>query len=252
MLGLAAASAAAASVVPGAARAEPWLRTYVVVYCDPTLKPVLRRAAAHFAPGPVTLFSAPPALAIGLLEHGTQDDLLITTPEMAQDAANAGVLAPHPIAAPLYANHLVIAASHADAAPLAALDAPTLMARLGSGRFALTDATKAATIDAPAVIGKLGLADALKDRIIPAANTDEVTFLIRTGAAKLGLCHRTDVRIDDSLVEVAAVPDASYPPIRYCISQTKTAWSANMDAFVAYMASPQASGVLTKLGLERL
>ncbi len=230
------------------AQAEPWVRRYVVVYTDPTLKPVLRAVSAHFT-SPVTLFAAPPALSLGLLAHGTQDDLLITTPQAAAQAAAAGLLAPAAPAPARWSNSLVIAGARQDGAALAALDPQAMLARLGDGRFALTDASPAATIDAPSVIAAMGLTQALAGRIVPAASTQEVGFLIRTGAARLGLCHRTDVRVDTSLAEIAAVPQPCYAPITYSISQTRHAWSENMNLFETFLARPETLAMLRSLGL---
>jgi ABC-type molybdate transport system substrate-binding protein len=233
---------------------QPWLRSYVVIYCDPTLKPVLRRVGEGFTAktgAPVSVFAGPPSVNLGLLAHATQNDLLISTAETTRAAAAAGVLAPGPVGTPLWHNRLVIAGARGDAAGLSTIDAPALVSRLGDGKFALTDATPAATIDGPAIIGALGLTAALADRIVPAVSTDEIGFLIHSGAARLGLCHRTDVRTDAGLAEVAAVPDAGYPPISYCVSRTAKAWSAIIDAFEAYLSSPEATAMLGGLGLER-
>lgn len=237
----------AASGAVAKSRAAPWLRKYVVVYCDPTLKPVLRAAAAGFG-APVILFAAPPALSIGLLAHGTQDDLLITTPAMAAQAASAGVLAGGDTP-PRWRNHLVLAGLRGQGGRLAGLDAAAVLARLGDGRFALSDASPAATIDGPAVIDALGLTGALAGRTVPAVDTGEVGPLLRSGAARIGLCHRTDVRADDGIEEIAALPDASYPPIAYCVRRTRHAWSMNMDAFETYLASPDGAARLGRLGL---
>ncbi len=237
----------------GSARAEPWLRSYVVIYCDPTLKPVLRRVGERFTAktgATVTVFAGPPSVNLGLLAHGTQNDLLISTVETAQAAAAAGTLAAGSVGTALWRNRLVIAGARSDAAALATVDAAGIVARLGDGKFALTDATPAATIDGPAILGALGLGAALADRIVPAVSTDEIGFLIGSGAARLGLCHRTDVRADTGLSEVAEVPEADYAPIHYCVSRTAKAWSANIDAFEAYLASPEAVAMLGALGLE--
>jgi ABC-type molybdate transport system substrate-binding protein len=238
----------------GSARAEPWLRSYVVIYCDPTLKPVLRRVGEAFTAktgATVSVFSGPPSVNLGLLAHGTQNDLLISTAETTRAAAAAGALASGPAGVAVWRNRLVIAGARGDAAALATMDAAGILSRLGDGKFALTDATPAATIDGPAILGALGLNAALADRIVPAVSTDEIGFLIQSGAARLGLCHRTDVRTDAGLAEVAVVPDSGYAPIDYCVSRTAKAWSKNIEAFEAYLASPEAVAMLGALGLER-
>jgi hypothetical protein len=233
----------------GAARGEPWLRRYVVIYCDSTLKPVMRAVGDGFGP-PVTVFAGPPAVSLGLLAHAAQNDLLITTEAPARAAFDGNLLADGTLPAPLWRNRLVVAGARG-AAAVAGLDAVGVKALLGeTGKFALTDATQAATIDGPAVMGAMGLSEGLRGRIVGAASTDEIGFLIRTGAAKLGLCHRTDVRADPALAELCEVPEASYPPIRYCVCRTKKAWSANIEAFDKYLAAPGTVAMLGRLGLD--
>lgn len=243
--------AAACIAVPMAARAEPWLRRYVVLYCDPTLRPVLRQLGDRFGASrdaPVTIFAAPPTQALALLAHGTQDDLLITTEASGAKAEAQGLASK---TGPLgWRNRLVVAASRADPEALATLDPAAVLRRLGDGRFALTDPTPVATIDGPAILARLGLDKALAGRITPAASTDEIGFLIRTGAARLGLCHRTDIRADGGLTEIAALPDGAYDPIRYTLSRTVHAWSANMEDFARWLGSEQSQMLLRAQGLE--
>ena len=123
---------------------------------------------------------------------------------------------------------------------------------LGDGRFAVTDPTLVETFDAPAVLARLGLADALTHRVIGAANTAEVAFLVRTGAARLGLMQRTDALADPTLAVALALPDDAYPPILYGAAVAVTAASPNAQPFIDFLGSQQARSELGNDGLERV
>ncbi len=126
------------------------------------------------------------------------------------------------------------------------------MRLLGDGRFAATDPTLVETFDAPAVLARLGLADALTHRVIGAANTAEVAFLVRTGAARLGLMQRTDVLADPTLSVTWTVPDQAYAPILYGAGVAVTAASPNAQPFLDFLGSEQARSELANDGLERV
>ncbi len=70
------------------------------------------------------------------------------------------------------------------------------------------------------------------------------------GGARQGLLHQTEIRADDRLRALAAVPDDAWPPILYGATVTKLAWRGDPAAFVAFLASPEGQAVLLTAGLE--
>jgi molybdenum ABC transporter molybdate-binding protein len=211
------------------------------------LQPALRRVARLFAaaagPAPVHLFSAPSSLMLAQIERQTQTDLLITTITALDDAAR-GNLIKSGTRVGAWRDGLVIAGRRDD-------PSGSDIARLvGDGRLAVTDPTLFETFDGPAVLARLGLADALTHRLIGAANTAEVVFLVKTGAARLGLMQRTDALADPSLVVALAVPEDACPPLLYGAAITVTAASPKAQPFIDFLGSEQARSQLRSDGLE--
>ncbi len=233
----------AAVAAPLAAQAE-WLRHDVVVYCDPTLRPLLAALGARF--GAVRVFAAPPRQMLALLSRATQDDVLITLAPVMQQAMGLGLAGMGRRA--LWGNRLVIASRHLSEP--AAFSRDALMRLLGEGRFALPDASDASPVDGAEVMARLGAADGLAGRVVGAANTDDVAFMLRSGATELGLLHATDLAGDPALHEALPVPREAYDPILYDVALTKTAWSSRGQAFLAFLAGGEASGLARDAGLE--
>ncbi len=218
----------------------------LAISCDRTLRTALRAVARQFAarePAPVHLFSAPPTLMVAQIERQTQTDLLITTTAALDEGARRGVIKPGSRVG-AWRNGLVIAGRRGDAT------GPEIAAQLGQGRFAVTDPTIEEVFDGPAVLARLGLTDALGPHLIGAANTAEVAFLVRTGAARLGLMQRTDVLADPSLAVAMAVPDEIWPPTLYAAALAATAASPNAQPFLEFLGSEQARSQLRSFGLE--
>ena len=224
------------SAAPAAARAE-WLRDQVVVYCEPALRPVLDAVAADFkrsAGITLRIFCAPPGQMLGLLAHGTQDDVLITQAPFMRQGEQSGLVTG---GQPLWRNRLVFAAA-GTGAPAAPFDAATLATLVGGGMIAVPDATPASSMDGPAVLQRLGLADKLGGRVQGSANTGDALGMLRRGEAALALCHISEVARAADVRAAMQVPDASYDPIAYEVALSKSAWIRNQDKFLAYLAGP--------------
>ena len=225
----------------------------VTISCDPTLQSAVKRVGARFTAetgAPVHVFSAPPPLLVAQLERDVQIDILLTLAETLDDAARRGVVQPTTRVAG-WRNRLVVA-SLAEHAPSPALsDVSGVADLLGSGRFAVTDPTIAATIDGPAVLDRLGLRTKLAERLIGAANSDEVVFLLTSRTARFGLVHVTDVRADPRLQVVAMVPLSAHAPIVYAAAATSVMKSPNTENFLHFLVSGPAEQALVDAGLVR-
>lgn len=225
----------------------------VAIYCDPTLAAAIRRAGELFqarTKAPVAVFSAPPPLMLAQLEHGAHGDILLTATDAVDDALRRGLVRP----AGRYgrwSNRLVLAARAGNVGPSTVLGPESFARALGDGPIALADPTAAATMDGRKVLDRYGLAAAAAGKIIGAANTGDVGFLVSTGVARLGLLYLTDVRADPAL-EVVATLDAAAWPILYAPAVNAKAQSPNADALVDFLAASEARHALAMLGLETL
>jgi len=212
-----------------------WLRDEVVVYCDPVLRPVLGAIAARFNQlQGITLriFCAAPGQMLGLLAHGTQDDVLITLSPFMRQGEQSGLVAPGKL---LWRNRLVFAGA-GENQQAAAFDAAAFRAMLGGGILAVPDATPAATVDGQAVLRRLGLTGALDGRVQGAATTGDALDMVRQGAAAMALCHISEVANAGGLCAAVLVPDQAYDPIVHEVALSQKAWSRNQDKLLAYLA----------------
>lgn len=223
-----------AAMLPEAASAE-WLRDEIVVYGDPALRPVLDAVAARFRREhaiSVRIFCAAPGQMLGLLAHGTQDDVLITLAPFMRQGENSGLVV---TGKPLWRNRLVFAA-RGGPGPEAAFDAAALSARLGGGKIAVPDATPAASVDGASVLQRLGLKDQWAGRVQGAVDTGDGLAMLRRGDVAMALCHISEVA---GLIDVGAamlVPETAHDPIEYDVALSKSAWSRNQDKLLADLA----------------
>jgi hypothetical protein len=185
---------------------------------------------------------------LGLLAHGTQDDVLITQTAPMTEAAQRGLVSGAP--RKLWRNRLVFAA-RGDGPRDAAFDAGALAAALGDGRLALPDASDACTIDGPALMAKLNATDKLSGRLLGAADTEDAVATLQRGEASLALCHTSQVATAPGLRVAMRVPDDAYDPIAYAAALSHAAWSRYQDPFMAWLAADAAHAV-PALGLEVL
>ncbi len=188
------------ALAAGPARAAT---TDLVLNCDTTLGPALRAASRRFAARhgvDVRVFPTPPGLLLPQLVRTIQNDLVVTTRAVIEEAVKSGLIAAE---APrgAWRNRFLLAAR--TGAGQAALKA----------RVAVPDATPASDIDGPAVLRKLGLAP---ERVLGVIDTDEVAWLLARGAADAGLLHATDLHAHPDLVALRDVPDDTAPGAALC------------------------------------
>ena len=206
----------------------------LAVTCDTTLAPALRKlAAAYRAQSGVRVFVFPtgPGLILPQLVRDIQNDIVVTQTTILDQATQAGVVAATVRAQ--WRNPLVIAGLQGEMAL--------------TGTFAAPDPTPASDIDGPTVLQRL---DIRPTRTLGAVDTDEVAFLLTTGAAQSGLLHMTDVRANERLAVIRPVPTEVQSPLLYAASVTRLARRPNPDGFVAFLATKDAADTLAAAGLE--
>jgi molybdate transport system substrate-binding protein len=204
------------------------------VACDTTLAPALRKvAAAYRAQSGVRVFVFPtgPGLILPQLVRDIQNDIVVTQTAILDQAVQAGVVA------------VAVRAQWRNALVIAGLQGATAL----TGTFAAPDPTPASDIDGPAVLQRL---DLKPTRTLGAVDTDEVAFLLITGAAQSGLLHMTDVRANARLAVIRLVPTEVRSPLLYAASVTRLARRPNPDGFVAFLATKDAADTLAAAGLE--
>jgi molybdate transport system substrate-binding protein len=207
----------------------------LAVGCDTTLAPALRKlGVAYKATSGVRLhvFPTGPGLIVPQLVRDSQNSIVVTQIAILDRAVQSGSVAWR-AGGTTWRNPLVIAGLRETSATDQA--------------FAACDPSPASDMDGPALLARLGLRPA---RVLGAVDTDEVAFLLTTGAAQAGLLHMTDVRADHRLSVIRQVPADVHPPLVYAASATRFARQTSPEGFIAFLATPQANALLTESGLE--
>ncbi len=241
---------AACAVLAGtaqAARADTMTAPDVVVYCDSTLAPAMRAAGADFRRRtgvPVRLFETPGPQSLALIAHGARNDVLVTRTGWMDQGAARGLVNPGTRVG-AWRDPVVLAGQGAAALP-ALPSGPELAGLLAGARLGVIDPTHPGGADGVALAGRLGWKAALAGAI----DGPGVAFLIHHGQAGLGLLPRSSALARPALAVVAVVPDADAPTAQYAAAASKNALSRNTAAFLSYLATPDASAILRRAGLE--
>jgi molybdate transport system substrate-binding protein len=205
------------------------------VSCDTTLAPALRKVGAAYTArtsARVIVFATGPGLILPQLERNIQNDIVVAQIPLLQQMADQKIIARLPDA-PRWRNPLVIAGLSSAS--------PT------DGVFAACDPTPASDIDGPAVLAKL---EARPSRVLGAVDTDEVASILISREAQAGILHMTDVRAHPQLVVIRPVPPEVQAPLVYAASVTRLSSRPNPQGFVEFLATPDATKLLSTAGLE--
>lgn len=127
--------------------------------------------------------------------------------------------------------------------------APEPMAQaLGNGRIAigLTEAVPAG-IYGKAALQSMGLWGTTKDRLAEVDNVRSALALVARGQTPLGIVYRSDTRISAEVIELAAFPAQSHPPIRYQGATTQAA-KEEARAVLAFLTSEEGQAILAASG----
>jgi molybdate transport system substrate-binding protein len=244
------AAAAAALLLGGPARAEFVVAPDVVVYCEPTLRPVLADIAALWRRQtgvPVHLFTSPTAWMLEQIGHRARADLIIGEGDAAAaEAAQRRIIKPE-TRARLWRNRLVVAAL-AKAAPAPPGDAA---AGIGDGPIAIVDPPIGSTgSDSRLALAALGLWPALEKSTLGTVNTADASFLLTEGRVPRAVIYASD--ITPALVVAATLPETAYPPVVYWLAQTGNQLSPKAADFAAFLRQPPAAERARVAGLEVL
>ncbi len=99
------------------------------------------------------------------------------------------------------------------------------------------------------VLQKLNLLDAVKPKLVYANNVRQVLAAVESGNAQAGMVYTTDAKISDKVRVVATANESYHSPIVYPMAVLKDSKNSNAaKAFVQYLSSSEARGVLRKYG----
>jgi molybdenum ABC transporter molybdate-binding protein len=221
----------------------------LVVFCEPTLRPVLAQIGALWQSRtgtPVRVIAAPTPLLLEQLYHHIRSDLIVAQGDPAQAVERNLIKAETRFDA--WRNRLVVAQRAGQAA-----NSWATALQDGKDRIALVDEALATEGKATQqAFESTGLHDATAGRSIGTADTADAAFLLTTGAARFAVIEATDLAADPALAPAGALADESYPPIRYWIAQTSATVSPDTARFEAFLRDKPAQEIARRNGLEVL
>ncbi|MDX8351434.1 molybdate ABC transporter substrate-binding protein [Cognatiyoonia sp. IB215182] len=129
-----------------------------------------------------------------------------------------------------------------------ALAPDAILEALDGGRLAvgLTEAVPAG-IYAKAALQSLGMWQALSDHLAEVDNVRAALALVSRGQAPLGIVYATDLRITDTVRQVAILPAESHPQIRYQAALTRDA-DPGAEMFLAALIGHEGQAKLAASG----
>ncbi|MGB8842508.1 MAG: substrate-binding domain-containing protein [Aliidongia sp.] len=221
----------------------------LVVFCEPTLRPVLAQIGELWQNRtgvPVRVIAAPTPLLLEQLYHHIRSDLIVAQGDPAQ-AVERHLIKPE-TRFDAWRNRLVVAQEVGQAA-----NSWPAVLHDGKNRVALVDEALASEGKATQqALESGGLLDAAAGRSIGTADTADAAFLLTTGVARFAVIEATDLAADPSLTSAGTLADESYPAIRYWIAQTSATVSPDTARFEAFLRDKPAQEIARRNGLEVL
>jgi molybdenum ABC transporter molybdate-binding protein len=222
----------------------------VVVYCEPTLRPVVAEIAKAWrreSGVPVRLFASPTAAILEQIGHRARADLIIGEGEAAGAAAAERHIIKPETRLPLWRNRLVVAA-RGEAAPLVPADLAT---QLGAAPVAIVDPpVGSAGANSRAALAALGLWPKLEHHAVGVVDTADAAFLLTHGTVSFAVLYASDVAAGPGFNIAAPLPDAAYPPVLYWMAETQNQLSPETAAFATFLREAPAQQAARAAGLE--
>jgi molybdate transport system substrate-binding protein len=96
---------------------------------------------------------------------------------------------------------------------------------------------------------KLGIWEAVKKKVVAAADVRQALAYVETGAAEAGIVYATDAAVSKSVQVVAEIPPQWTEPIRYCAVMLRHgAGNPAAELFYRHLFSPAAAEIFQKHG----
>jgi molybdate transport system substrate-binding protein len=232
---------------PGALAASAVQARDLVIYAEPTLKPVLRalgqlwRAKSGVR---VNVFVARSELSFGQIERGARCDVIVALAGDGMDDAERDKLVKSATSSPVFRNSLVLVGREARASG-------DIAAVIAGRKLAIADPERdPAGSSGLAALEQAGIKiDADSATVAVAESSAGVLRLLADGKAELGIVYASDAAGRASLKLVLPLPPASDDAIEYVAAETVNAQS-DTRAFLAFLKSDEARRAITAAGLQ--
>jgi molybdate transport system substrate-binding protein len=217
----------------------------LVVYAEPTLKPVLRTIGQMWRAKSgvrVNVFVARSELSFGQIERGARCDVIVALAGDSMEDAQSDKLVKPGTTTPVFRNSLVLVGREG---------------RTGGDIASVVAGRKLAIADPERdVAGSFGLAALEKagvkvdpESAAVAESSGGVMRLLGDRQAELGIVYATDAAGRTALKLVLPLPAASHPAIEYVAAEAVNAQSDTRE-FLAFLKSDEARRAITAAGLQ--
>jgi molybdenum ABC transporter molybdate-binding protein len=247
----------AASLAP--ARADYPVAPDVVVFCEPTLQPLMTALGERWQREtgiPVRVFAAPTWANLAQLERHTRDDVIIGEGDTALAKAIAEQLIDSKSVQRLWRNKLVAATTSDDlkAARTAFPSMPVnLTALAGKTAIAIVDpGVPPAGKQTEEALRALGLWEAVRAKSIGVLGTADAAYLLSEGTVELAVLYVSDTSAHPDLAITDTLPTGAGEPIVYWAARTQGALSPNTVKFLDFLQRPLVRDQGKEAGLELL
>jgi molybdate transport system substrate-binding protein len=236
-------------LVACAATALPAQARDLVVYGEPTLKPVLTALGALWrAKGNdgVHVFVAPTDLSFEQIARETRCDVVFALAGPATDAAQARRLFDAESKVAAFSNSLVLVARAAPAG------APDLRAIVAGKRLAIAnpDRDVAGSYGVQALRAAGVTVDPTGKGLMVAESAAGVLQVLADGNADIGVVYASDAAAYPQFNVLARFDSASYPPIAYVAAQAAHADDgSDSEGFLDFLTTPEARAAIAAAGL---
>lgn len=229
--------------------------TPLTVFAAASLTNVLQDIGAAWVAGgaapPRFSFAASSVLA-RQIEAGAKADVFFSADQEWMDYLAGRGLIRGDTRRDVLSNRLVLVAPAGSTVELKIAPGFPLVATLGKGRIATGDPDYVpAGKYARSALMTLGVWGDVADRLVRAENARVALAFVARGEAPLGIVYATDAKADAKVRVVDTFPADTHLPITYPIAAIKDS-GADADAFLRFIASPQAVELFRRAGFTPL
>ena len=231
----------------------------ITVFAASSLKPALEEVAARWAlhSGNTARLSFGSSAALAQqIEAGAPADLFVSAAENWMDYLQDRERIVSASRVDLWGNGLSLIAHDGAEMPFVLVAGGDLAGRIGGERLAmaLVDSVPVGQYGKQALVG-LGLWQAVLPQVVQTQDARATLALVASGEAAYGVVYTTDAQAAEAeglAIEIGRFPETSHDPVRYPGAVIAGENEAVAQAFLDYLAGPDAALVFAAQGYEIL
>jgi molybdate transport system substrate-binding protein len=233
-----------------AQKARP-ARVYAASSVTDAMNEIGAMYAAKGNPKPVFVYAASSVLA-RQIEQGAPADFFISADEPWMDYVSERKLIDPATRKSTLTNKLVLVAPKDRPLDVKISAGMDLLGALKGGKLAMGDPDSVpAGKYGKAALQSLGVWSSVEGSVVRAENVRSALLFVERGEANAGVVYLTDqIAVKDKVTLVGEFPEISHPRISYPMAVVKGDRSAEAAKFEAFVQTPEARAVFTRLGFS--